>query len=36
MARSFETGHRETVDPNARSICDALLTQTPGEITLPD
>jgi len=31
--RSFETGRRESVDPNARSICDALLSERPGRIT---
>ncbi|MFC5067897.1 threonine ammonia-lyase [Flaviflagellibacter deserti] len=33
--RSFESGRLETVDPDARSICDALLTQTPGKLTFP-
>ncbi|MEM9989697.1 MAG: threonine/serine dehydratase [Pseudomonadota bacterium] len=31
--RSLVSGQRETVDPNARSICDALLAPTPGEMT---
>ncbi|PZU08175.1 threonine/serine dehydratase [Sphingomonas sp.] len=34
-ARSLASGHRETVSPDARSICDALLTPTPGELTFP-
>jgi len=33
MARSLRSGRRETNDPAARSICDALLAPTPGEIT---
>ncbi|MFD2207098.1 threonine ammonia-lyase [Kiloniella antarctica] len=32
-ARSISTGRRESVSPEARSICDAVLTPTPGEIT---
>ena len=32
-ARSFDTRNRETIDPNARSICDALQTPSPGELT---
>jgi threonine dehydratase len=32
-ARSLKSGKRETNDPAARSICDALLAATPGEIT---
>lgn len=32
-ARSLKSGRRETNDPNARSICDALLAPTPGELT---
>jgi threonine dehydratase len=32
--RSFETGRRVGNEPGARSICDALLTDTPGEMTL--
>jgi len=31
--RSLETGRRQSVDPAARSICDALLSPMPGEIT---
>jgi threonine dehydratase len=34
-ARSLVTGERETVAPNASSICDALLTPRPGELTFP-
>lgn len=34
-ARSLVTGERETVEPNASSICDALLTPRPGELTFP-
>lgn len=33
--RSLESGRRETVDKAARSICDALLPLTPGELTWP-
>lgn len=32
-ARSFRSGRRETNDPAARTICDALMAPTPGEIT---
>jgi threonine dehydratase len=32
-ARSLASGARQTNDPNARSICDALLAPTPGELT---
>lgn len=32
-ARSMVSGHREKIDPTARSICDALQTPSPGEIT---
>jgi len=32
-ARSLKSGKRESNDPTARSICDALLAATPGEIT---
>jgi threonine dehydratase len=32
-ARSLTSGERERVSPDARSICDALLTPTPGVIT---
>ena len=31
--RSLESGRREEIDPNARSICDALLSPSPGRIT---
>ncbi|MBT5047301.1 MAG: threonine/serine dehydratase [Rhodospirillaceae bacterium] len=31
--RSLKSGNRETVADSARSICDALLSPTPGEIT---
>jgi len=31
--RSLASGTRETIDPDARSICDALLTPIPGELT---
>ena len=30
--RSLETGQRQSADPEARSICDAILTPTPGEL----
>lgn len=33
LRRSLEAGERVTNDPAARSICDALLAPTPGEIT---
>jgi threonine dehydratase len=33
-ARSFQTGSRERIDDSARSICDALQTPMPGELTL--
>jgi len=33
--RSLASGRRETIDEGARSICDALLTPTPGELTWP-
>ncbi|MCJ9430287.1 threonine ammonia-lyase [Kordiimonas marina] len=33
VKRSLETGTRQVIDPDARSICDALLTQSPGELT---
>ncbi|MBM3534626.1 MAG: threonine/serine dehydratase [Alphaproteobacteria bacterium] len=33
MARSLESGRPEKNDPAARSICDALLAPTPGDIT---
>lgn len=32
-ARSLLSGKRERNDPSARSICDALQTETPGELT---
>jgi threonine dehydratase len=32
-ARSFRTGSRERIDESARSICDALQTPMPGELT---
>lgn len=31
--RSLDSGERQSADPAARSICDAILTPTPGEIT---
>lgn len=34
-ARSLQSGQREQISPDARSICDALLSPTPGELTLP-
>lgn len=34
-ARSLATGERQSIDPNARSICDALLSPAPGRLTLP-
>lgn len=34
-ARSFASGQRETVDSSARSICDALQSPMPGELTFP-
>jgi threonine dehydratase len=33
--RSLASGQRETIDPDARSFCDALLTPIPGELTWP-
>ena len=33
-ARSLASGQRQRVDPDARSICDALLAPAPGELTL--
>jgi threonine dehydratase len=33
--RSMISGTRETIDKDARSICDALLTPIPGELTWP-
>lgn len=35
VARSLESGKIETVDFGARSICDALLTPSPGTLTFP-
>ncbi|MBT7510947.1 MAG: threonine/serine dehydratase [Rhodospirillaceae bacterium] len=32
-ARSLKQGTRQEIDPDARSICDALLPTTPGELT---
>lgn len=34
-ARSLASGRRETVSPEARSVCDALLTPSPGRLTFP-
>jgi threonine dehydratase len=34
-ARSLVTGKRETIAPDATSICDALLSPGPGELTFP-
>jgi threonine dehydratase len=34
-ARSLRSGQRETIAPGAASICDALLTPSPGEMTFP-
>jgi threonine dehydratase len=34
-ARSFKSGHRESNARTSGTICDALMTQTPGEITFP-
>jgi threonine dehydratase len=34
-ARSFRSGHRETNAKMSGTICDALMTQTPGELTFP-
>jgi len=33
--RSLASGNRETVRPGAKSICDALLAPSPGELTFP-
>ncbi|TNE63033.1 MAG: threonine/serine dehydratase [Alphaproteobacteria bacterium] len=33
VKRSLETGTRQSIDPDARSVCDALLTQSPGDLT---
>jgi threonine dehydratase len=35
MARSLESGRRETNNAQAQSICDALQVQTPGTLTFP-
>ncbi|MGO4722874.1 MULTISPECIES: threonine ammonia-lyase [unclassified Inquilinus] len=35
MRRSLAAGERVTNDPGARSICDALQSPTPGQITFP-
>jgi threonine dehydratase len=35
MSRSLNSGRRETNEPGARSICDALLSPAPGELTFP-
>ncbi|RYF93635.1 MAG: pyridoxal-phosphate dependent enzyme, partial [Caulobacteraceae bacterium] len=34
-ARSLATGERQSIDPAARSICDALQSPAPGRLTLP-
>ena len=34
-ARSLSAGKRQTNDPSARSICDAIVTPMPGELTFP-
>jgi len=34
-ARSFKSGHRESNARTSGTICDALMTQTPGELTFP-
>lgn len=34
-ARSLKSGVRESVSPEARSICDALLSPSPGALTFP-
>jgi threonine dehydratase len=33
--RSLASGQRESNEPEASSICDAILTQSPGELTFP-
>lgn len=33
--RSLASGSRESVSPDARSVCDALLTPSPGRLTFP-
>ncbi|MGE0566017.1 MAG: threonine/serine dehydratase [Pseudolabrys sp.] len=35
MARSFASGHRETNEKLSGTICDALMSPTPGELTFP-
>lgn len=35
MARSLATGERQSVVPGGHSICDAVVTPMPGELTLP-
>jgi threonine dehydratase len=34
-ARSFKSGRREANEKMSGTICDALMTQTPGELTFP-
>ncbi|MEC3911838.1 threonine/serine dehydratase [Sphingobium sp. CR2-8] len=34
-ARSLASGRRETISPDARSICDALMAPSPGAMTFP-
>ena len=34
-ARSFASGKQERIDPTKKSICDALLTAYPGDLTFP-
>lgn len=34
-ARSLASGRRESIAPGVRSICDAILTPSPGELTFP-
>jgi threonine dehydratase len=33
--RSLASGQRESIDPNSRSFCDALLSPSPGALTFP-
>ncbi|MDQ0466373.1 threonine dehydratase [Caulobacter ginsengisoli] len=33
--RSLASGKRESIDPNSRSFCDALLSPSPGALTFP-
>ncbi len=33
--RSLESGQRESIDPSARGICDALQSPSPGKVTFP-